>query len=397
MKAERYSWYALGLIIAILLGVLPAKLPMVGAFINNAFLVPAYWCLLIFIMVFFIPRMHVPGRLHLMGQILGYALMAAVILVALRFSVGVLLKSLAASGYDLSPLGVFFNFVNIIPALLAKEMVRAYVLGTIYRNSAYPLPWMVAVTLFMAMVEVNFAKIAVLDNPESWFIFIAKDVLPLLAQSCLLSVLVFYGGAWAGVLYSGGMSMFLRVFPFLPSLPWLADSVIGFAFPIIMAVFIREQYLRLSRAQTVNRDANIGKFVAVLVLAVSFVWFSVGVFPIYPSVVLTGSMEPVIFPGDVILVNKISEERDVYKLAENDVINFKREDITITHRIVEVIYDDAGNISFRTKGDNNDSPDEQIVTPNDINGLVTKVAPKVGLPVLLLYSGNPIPEGVLND
>ena len=94
------------------------------------------------------------------------------------------------------------------------------------------------------------------------------------------------------------------------------------------------------------------------------------------------------------LIQKLSSEGEIYRLSEGEIINFKRDKITITHRIVGVIKDEAGNVSFQTKGDNNDSADVQPVLPNDINGTVRQVIPKVGLPVLLMKSGEAVPEGV---
>ncbi len=38
-----------------------------------------------------------------------------------------------------------------------------------------------------------------------------------------------------------------------------------------------------------------------------------------------------------------------------------------------------------------------IVNPNDINGTVSAVIPKIGLPVMLLKSSEPIPEGVTEE
>lgn len=91
------------------------------------------------------------------------------------------------------------------------------------------------------------------------------------------------------------------------------------------------------------------------------------------------------------------EEKDIYKLSKGDIINFKREDITITHRIKEVITDEAGNRSFETKGDNNKAPDEIIVQPNDVKGIIVKVVPKAGLPVLILKEQDEVPEGVVDE
>ena len=83
------------------------------------------------------------------------------------------------------------------------------------------------------------------------------------------------------------------------------------------------------------------------------------------------------------------------QLREGDIINFRREGIVITHRILRIQKDAAGNLSFITKGDNNVSEDQEAVLPNDINGPVVKVLPKLGSYQLLLHSGENRAEGVV--
>ena len=166
---------------------------------------------------------------------------------------------------------------------------------------------------------------------------------------------------------------------------------------IILSMFILEEYKVLSHLKPSLKRESIISFSAAMVLLVAFAWFIVGVFPIYPSVILTGSMEPDIYPGDVVIIEKILSEEEVYKLKEGDIINFKIEDITVTHRIEEVILDEAGNLSFITKGDNNDSADKWLVLPNDLKGTVKKVVPKVGLPIVWAHTNENIPEGVIEN
>jgi signal peptidase len=98
-------------------------------------------------------------------------------------------------------------------------------------------------------------------------------------------------------------------------------------------------------------------------------------------------MEPLIKPGDLVLLEKINSEDQVWKLKEGDIIQFQRDDIRITHRIIEVMRDKkTGELSFRTKGDNNSAADSQIVDPNDIKGIYVKDIPKLGYPTLLIKS-----------
>ncbi len=67
-----------------------------------------------------------------------------------------------------------------------------------------------------------------------------------------------------------------------------------------------------------------------------------------------------------------------------DILNFSRDTYTISHRIIDIKTDEAGNISFQTKGDNNPKKDKELVVPNDIKGIIVYNLPKVGTPILWL-------------
>ncbi len=91
-----------------------------------------------------------------------------------------------------------------------------------------------------------------------------------------------------------------------------------------------------------------------------------------PLNVKTNSMEPTIDKGDFILM----EEVDVNNLKVGDVIAFfATEDnqvIVKTHRIVDVVEDNAGR-SFITRGDFNKVNDSVPVFPADVIGIWNEV------------------------
>ena len=106
--------------------------------------------------------------------------------------------------------------------------------------------------------------------------------------------------------------------------------------------------------------------------------YSAPVFNAY--VVLSGSMLPTIQIKDVVVTKKIAEER----LEIGDIITFISPDprfggISVTHRIIEKIYDESQGIyKYRTQGDNNNIADGTPV-PNDyILGKVILKVPKLG-------------------
>lgn len=81
-------------------------------------------------------------------------------------------------------------------------------------------------------------------------------------------------------------------------------------------------------------------------------------------VIISESMEPTIMVGDAILVKEVDQE----KLKVNDIISFQDKDFINTHRIVEII-NDNGVKKYKTKGDNNEKEDKNLVTYNQIQGV----------------------------
>ena len=85
----------------------------------------------------------------------------------------------------------------------------------------------------------------------------------------------------------------------------------------------------------------------------------------------SGSMEPALPVGSVIYVKQVSPE----EVAEGDIITFRREDATVTHRVVENRLVEG---EFITKGDANEEADLQPVPYESLIGRVTRHFPVLG-------------------
>lgn len=85
----------------------------------------------------------------------------------------------------------------------------------------------------------------------------------------------------------------------------------------------------------------------------------------------SGSMEPALPVGSVIYVKQVSPE----EVAEGDIITFRREEATVTHRVVENHLVEG---EFITKGDANEEADMQAVPYASLVGRVTKHFPVLG-------------------
>lgn len=93
-----------------------------------------------------------------------------------------------------------------------------------------------------------------------------------------------------------------------------------------------------------------------------------------PLIVLTDSMYPEIESGDLIICHTIEAE----DIKVRDVISFfdpaGNGTSIVTHRVIEIINED-GELKFRTRGDNNNTEDRDLVTAEDLVGVYkTRIA-----------------------
>ncbi len=115
--------------------------------------------------------------------------------------------------------------------------------------------------------------------------------------------------------------------------------------------------------------------------------------PIYS--VASGSMAPAVNTGDLIIDRHISldEAEDLHK---GQIITFNsapapgvRAGLVITHRIYAVVRSagtqGTSTVSYRTKGDANDSPDVALVQPSAIIGVYQRQIPYGGYVVGTLH------------
>jgi len=98
---------------------------------------------------------------------------------------------------------------------------------------------------------------------------------------------------------------------------------------------------------------------------------------VFPMIVLTDSMYPQIKSGDLIICNTLEPE----EVQEGDVISFfdpmGSGTSVVTHRVLEVLEED-GQLSYRTKGDNNNAEDQVLVPEKNLVGIYRSRVPGLG-------------------
>lgn len=105
------------------------------------------------------------------------------------------------------------------------------------------------------------------------------------------------------------------------------------------------------------------------------------IFGYIPVTVVSGSMEPELNIGDVVLI----KPNEIYQI--NDVVTYREENMLVTHRIVALT--DQG---FALQGDANNTIDSRYIKQEEIVGKVVMAIPMIGKIGLWLMT----PVGILS-
>lgn len=129
--------------------------------------------------------------------------------------------------------------------------------------------------------------------------------------------------------------------------------------------------------KTLNWTSNVA-LVVLLILVIlvlgSKLTKSRDIFGFTPLKVLSGSMDPTIKTGDLIIVRQV----DSSNIEQGDIITFTtNSDSLVTHRVIGVSSEN-GSYRFQTKGDANNIEDKDLVAGNQVIGKYAFRLPMVG-------------------
>ena len=367
------------------------KLSFLGG--ANKWLNVCIWIGISLLILYIFPRKSVKGRHRHKHTVYIWAFNTAVAVIVIDIGMGVL-GGLGTSPYDHSLMGILQNFILIGSSLVGQEMIRSYILDSFMSKKE---KWIIPVMIgFMTCFSITLVQIQNISSVEGLMNFCAMTLLPVLGKNMLATYFASYAGAGASIIFLGGLEAFEWLSPILPDLTWLMKGVLGIGVPTGALIILSQAYAKLTGEFKAHRDkeTKVYEWLPVTVISVLTIWFIVGVFPIFPSAIATGSMKPLIDPGDVVLVRKVQEQADIDALQVGDIIQFKRDNVLVNHRIIEIVEED-NQTKYRTKGDNNSGRDADLVEAQDIKGTIVEVIPKIGWPTLILKNSNKeIPEDV---
>lgn len=294
-------------------------------------------------------------------------------------------------GYKRSPYAHTFSAIltNIwvfIPVIIFQEYIRAVLVRFTKRNETL----LVIIFLLFSLIELNYGSMgASFATRESAFKYISSTLLPTLTRNALFTYFALVCDYWPSMIFRTAVMAMNVLLPIFPDLDWFVTGLLELSTYVLM--FISVNYMNdLSKRVTVRtsrraqRTSNPKVTIPLLVVLLVFVCFVAGFFTYRPIAIVSDSMVPKFARGDAVVVKKLSN-KEKKSLQKNDIIQYSLDGRTIVHRIHKKIKDDNGNITYQTKGDNNNAPDDKLVTLKQVKGKVMFVVPYAGWPSVLIY------------
>ena len=239
------------------------------------------------------------------------------------------------------------------------------------------------IILFVFLDSTSIIYYTNFDSTYAKFIFLSLTLLPAICRNVGFSILTLKVGYKPLILYQLVIGLYYYIFPIVPNSNEYLTSIIQFCIPILYT-YRCYKFLSGDHNKDVERDYHKKRFIPFtlsIFVVLGVVYLTSGYFHYWSVAIASGSMEPKIRKGDVVIIEKIGN--DYSKLTKGDVIAFKYKNVVVVHRIINVVKDQA-NYYFYTKGDANNKEDNFVVEEHMILGEVNCKIPFVGLPTVWL-------------
>ena len=282
--------------------------------------------------------------------------------------------------YSTKIVSILKNIWAFVSIIIFKEYIREKLIQNSGKRIIYPI--LITALFIISDIEI-FSINYYMESSELFFKHFFSIIFPIITLNVVATYLVCVGGYKASIAFRIPLMLIKLLIPIQPNLDWFMLGLFEGILPVVVYLIINRFHLeRVNKSSRKEiRDSNPVYKIVLLAVLVIFGFFVGGIFKIKPVAVMSGSMEPIFYRGDIVVVEKVEE--NFHKLKLYDIIEYRLDDRIVLHRIVK-IEEKEGKLVFITKGDNNELEDPKPVETSQINGKVKFVVKYIGYPSVLL-------------
>ncbi len=342
------------------------------------FINPMFWIFMAIGLKFILGKSY--SKKKLKKEILHYVLIAVLVYI-ITYMVSGLFITFGTNPYNRTLKGIVLNLWMFGSVIIAKEYIRYKLIENVYENDKKKIAILISIVYIFIELEISRY---LSTNITMLFIIkeFAQNFMPLVAINVLCSYTSIYSNCFPAILYNLLTKLYLWLSPILPNSPWVMTAIIDTVIPIILFLYIRyinnKKSMLKSKEDMMNTDPR--NTIPLVILIILGIWFAIGIFPIKPVAIASGSMEKEICVGDIAIIKKCNAN----DIVEGDIIEYQMEGYTVIHRVLSKKQKN-GEYYFITKGDNNSVEDSNPVSEDQLIGKVVLKIKYLGYPAVWLH------------
>lgn len=285
------------------------------------------------------------------------------------------LTGFSHSVYSHTIINLFNNVFPVLIITISMEMIR-YIICKKSNNNTKSLVFITIIyILYDLLLTINYYD---LSSSKQIFLFLCLEFCSITARHILFTYITYNISLIPTLILAITLKIFWFIVPVIPSLGDYINSVLGILMPYLLYLKMRKM-IKSNDYQKIKKSKKGVCFIIIFMIIATIIVLVAGIGKYKIVAIGSDSMNPVYYKGDAVIYEKVSTSL----IKEEDILVFSSGGRTITHRVVEII--EKGNtLYFRTKGDNNNSIDIDLVSSNDVFGKVKYIVKYVGYPTVII-------------
>lgn len=376
MKRVKFNIFHLIILIYLIFSIFINKLIDLKTY--NLFINPVFW--LIISILIYVQTGNNHGRFSKLNENEKTVLITTLFYLIINFMSG-LIFGYTSNPYSNKLVPFLTNFWQIVIVIMGIEYTRSYVINENKSNKLF----VILFTIVFILLEVNFSKLfSSINNREELFKYVSSTLLPLIFGNILYTYLTIKGSYKLVYIYRVIVEVTFLLVPILPNFDWFMIGIRGIVVPAIIYLVLKysSNYKAVRTRSNGRKKQNPLIYVPVFSIILIFVLFMAGIFIYEPIAVLSNSMNPVFYRGDVVIYRKVDNNK-LKNIKKYNIIVYSKDGQAVVHRVVDKYIKD-GETYFITKGDANISNDLNPVSESQVIGVYQLSIKYIGYPSVWL-------------
>lgn len=376
MKRVKFNIFHLVILIYLIFSIFINKLIDLKTY--NLIINPIFW--LIISISIYIRTGNNHGRFSKLNENEKTILITTLFYLIINFMSG-LIFGYTSNPYSNKVIPFLTNFWQIVIVIMGIEYTRSYVINENKNNKLF----VILFTIIFILLEINFSKLfSSINDREELFKYVSSTLLPLVFGNILYTYLTIKGSYKLVYIYRVIVEVTFLIVPILPNFDWFMIGIRGIIVPAIIYLVLKytSNYKAVRTRSNGRKKQNPLIYVPVFSIILVFVLFMAGIFIYEPIAVLSNSMNPVFYRGDVVIYRKVDNNK-LKNIKKYNIIVYSKDGQAVVHRVVDKYIKD-GETYFITKGDANISNDLNPVSESQVIGVYQLSIKYIGYPSVWL-------------